>query len=346
MKTDNFKNDVLQFLNPGGTLYEPKHELKFKKNNDFSIYLNDFIKNPSDIIIGMPFDTGSGNIRGQAFTPFYFRNYLKKHNIIFENLFDLGDIKVIPQLVHDNWINDKIKSRCQKYLYGTSISKDIHSLPVAPLSLLEAFANSFHLFYPDKKIITIGGDHSITYPLLSTLLDSRPEMAIIQFDAHTDLLPSRMGLDLTYGSWASKILPKLSTPSNLIQVGIRDTFQSKSYWQKELSISQFWSQDIHDQGVDHISNLIVDDLKKRSVTNIYITIDIDVIDPQFVTATAVKSPNGILPHEIIILINKLKNSFNLLGADICEINPLIGNHSDEPNNSFKLLTSFINLLRS
>ena len=63
-------------------------------------------------------------------------------------------------------------------------------------------------------------------------------MAIIHFDAHTDLLTERLGIDLCFGSWCTHILEDLNSPSHLVQLGIRSSGKTKSHWENTFGVKQ------------------------------------------------------------------------------------------------------------
>lgn len=160
------------------------------------------------VILGISSDCGGGILRGANWGPLFLRStMLNKYSEI--NAFDLGDVRVIPHLLHDKYLNDATMANCKKALYQDSNSR----YPVSPLSITEDVLHDFYRVFPQKGIFAIGGDHSISYPLTKAYLQAKKAQgiraAIIHFDAHTDLLVERLGIDLCFGSWCTHILEDL-----------------------------------------------------------------------------------------------------------------------------------------
>ena len=82
---------------------------------------------------------------------------------------DLGDIRVIPHFHHDKYLNQKTIEKCRKALYG----QENEQLPVSALSLTEHFCNHFFVHYPQAKLFSIGGDHSVSFPLVKSFLQTK-----------------------------------------------------------------------------------------------------------------------------------------------------------------------------
>ena len=165
------------------------------------------------VMLGISSDCGGGILRGANWGPLFLRSALIDQQTQCRS-FDLGDVRVIPHLLHDKYLNDATISNCQKALYGDK-NDDYY---VSPLSITEDVCDSFYATFKDKGIFGIGGDHSISYPLTKAYLKAKREQgkrtAIIHFDAHTDLLVERLGIDLCFGSWCTHILEFL--PASII----------------------------------------------------------------------------------------------------------------------------------
>lgn len=152
-------------------------------------------------------------------------------------MFDLGGIRVIPHLLSDKYLNEATLANCRKALYHD----DQSNYCVSPLSITEDVLHDFYAQFPDKGIFGLGGVHSVSYPLTKAYLQAKKKQgkrtAIIHFDAHTDLLIERLGIDLCFGSWCTHILDDLPVPEHLIQVGIRSTGKSKQHWEITILMS-------------------------------------------------------------------------------------------------------------
>jgi agmatinase len=274
------------------------------------------------VILGIPSDCGGGIQRGANWGPLFLRETLinSKDEL---NAYDVGDVRVIPHLLHDKYLNDETISKCRQGLYQDSNLK----LPVSPLSIAYDFAKGFHEQYPAKSIFMIGGDHSVSYPMVRAYLEAKKaqgkKVALVHFDAHTDLLEERLGIDICFGTWTSQVIPFLASPKHLVQIGIRASGRERSHWEKKFGHTQIWSQEIFDRGANAIADEIVAELKSLDVEEIYISFDIDCLDIEYAGATGTPEPGGLSPHEPMLIMQTLFENFRISGADMVEIAPQV-----------------------
>lgn len=270
------------------------------------------------ILLGIPSDCGGGIQRGANWGPLLLRQEI----IDIKNSFqDIGDVRVIPHLLHDKYLNEKTIKDCQKALYG-KISK----LPVSPLSITEKATAEIYKKYPAAHILGLGGDHSISYPLTKTWLESREDKkkaAIVHFDAHTDLLQSRLGIDFCFGTWTNQILKFLKTTDHIIQIGIRSSGKNKKHWKNTLGVEQIWANEFNKWGVERIFSKIRKQFKAIGIEEIYISFDIDALDELYASATGTPEKDGLIPSDCISLIHLLRTEFKVTGADLMEVAPFV-----------------------
>lgn len=278
---------------------------------------------PSCFLLGIPSDAGGGIQRGANWGPLAVRKefYLKEG---IHHFFDLGDIRTIPQLVLDEYCSDSILASTRKFLYGDENS----FYPVSPLSITQHVTAQLHLQFPSIPIISLGGDHSVSYPLIQQYLQAKTaqnkRVAIIHFDAHTDLLESRMGIPVCFGSWVYSVLPLLRKASDFFQIGIRSSGREKQYWESQYGISQIWMQEIRDKGIAAALGSVLTYLKNESIEEIYITFDIDALDASIAGATGTPEPDGLTLDEALWCIEQLRRVCRLGGADLVEVAPFVG----------------------
>jgi agmatinase len=146
---------------------------------------------------------------------------------------------------------------------------------------------------PDAFLITIGGDHLITLPVVEAL---KPK-TIIQLDAHRDLRENFLGNEYSHATWANRA--KKSLDCDIIQIGTREIGEEEIEIEKELGIKN---------GISEIKN---------ASEPIYLTIDMDVFDPCYVE-TGFPVSNGMAPKQVFEIIEMLKGK-KILGMDINEI---------------------------
>lgn len=269
-------------------------------------------------ILGIASDCGGGILRGANWGPLYLRNKLYD---LHDSLYDLGDIKVIPQLLIDDYLNQATIEKCRDALYQNINN----NYPVSPLSITEMVLSKMYTYKHSLKVLGLGGDHSVSYPLVKNYLKFKSKrnqnIGIIHFDAHTDLLESRQGLPITFGSWVYHVLPFLQDKSHFVQIGIRASNQTQSYWEEKYGIKQYWANEILEGKISNKD--IVNYLRKKQISEIYISFDIDAIDQKFAGATGTSEPNGLLSDSTFQMLNDLIENFKLTGADLVEVAPFI-----------------------
>ena len=272
------------------------------------------------VILGVASDCGGGILRGANWGPLFLRTaLLTQHPNL--NTFDLGDIRVIPHLLSDKYLNDATLANCRKALY---LDEKSHYC-VSPLSITEDISHDFYALFPDKGIFGIGGDHSVSYPLIKAYLQAKKKQgkrtAVIHFDAHTDLLIERLGIDLCFGSWCAHILDYLPAPEHLIQIGIRSTGKPKQYWENTFGVKQHWAKEIQALGIETVIDNILAQLAIQNVDELYVSFDIDAIDESFASATGTPEPDGLMPDEAIQILHAISSKYPITGADMMEIAP-------------------------
>jgi agmatinase len=269
-------------------------------------------------ILGIPSDNGGGIQRGANWGPLAVREEILPLHKTFQ---DLGDVRVIPHLLHDKYLNEKTIQHCQRALYGKK-----NKLPVSPLSIAEEALKNIYKKFPAAKILGLGGDHSTSYPLIKSWLVSRKNnktAGVLHFDAHTDLLERRLGIDLCFGTWTYQILDLLSTRDHIIQLGIRASGKSKKYWKENLGVEQYWAKDINTWGVEKVYLKLRNHFKKLGIEELYITFDIDALDAAYASATGTPEAEGLLPSDCAAIIRLLSNDFKITGADLMEVAPFV-----------------------
>lgn len=269
-------------------------------------------------VIGIPSDNGGGIQRGANWGPLVLRQELLESKKEFT---DLGDVRVIPHLLHDKYLNDQTIKLCQKALYGK-----VNKLPVSPLSIAEKAMTDLYKAHPDARILGFGGDHSTSYPLVKAWLQSRKklkEAALLHFDAHTDLLDRRLGIDLCFGTWTYQILEELFSTDHVLQVGIRASGKNKKHWKETLGVEQLWANEIAKWGVEKTYKKIKDHYTKLGIKEIYISFDIDALDEKYASATGTPEKEGLIPSECAAIIRLLAQDFKITGADLMEVAPYV-----------------------
>jgi agmatinase len=270
-------------------------------------------------VLGICSDNGGGILRGANWGPLFLRTIVEKESAFI----DLGDVRVIPHLLLDEYLNEKTIKKCQEALYGSSPLR--HSLPVSPLSIAYHVANNLHQKWPCPKIMTLGGDHSVSYPVVKSYLEAKKSQektcAILHFDAHTDLLSHRLGIDVCFGSWAFHMIEHLKSPELLIQIGLRASGFDRNHWENKLGVKQFWANEVRQNGTQAVAQEIKKILSKHHVDEVYVSFDIDALDAEYALSTGTPELQGLYPHEVLNLLREILPGVPLTGADMVELAP-------------------------
>ncbi len=269
-------------------------------------------------ILGIPSDTGGGIHRGANWGPLALRSELLDLKKTFT---DIGDVRVIPHLLHDKYLNEETLKNCRKALYGKN-----NKLPVSPLSIAEKSLADLYKSFPKARVLGFGGDHSTSYPLVKTWIESRKskkKSALLHFDAHTDLLQSRLGIDICFGTWTYQVLDMFASRDHIIQIGIRSSGKDKKYWKETLGVEQIWAKEVNKLGADKIAKNIIAHYKKLGVEELYISFDIDALDEKYAAATGTPEKEGLLPSDCAAIIKKISSEIKVTGADLMEVAPFV-----------------------
>jgi agmatinase len=168
-----------------------------------------------------------------------------------------------------------------------------------------------------KKSFLIGGDHSITFSAFMAFSElNNPGLLI--FDAHPDCMQD---FDPpTHEDFVKVLINKeFLKPENIVIVGLRSWHEDEINFLKNQKIRFFDMNNIEEVGIHEISDAIMSAIKKFS--NLYISIDIDVVDPAFAPGTGYPEPGGLSSRQLLYMLNRIKNLKSLKMVDIVEVNP-------------------------
>lgn len=160
-----------------------------------------------------------------------------------------------------------------------------------------------------KKSMMIGGEHLVTYGTIREYIKKYPDLNIIHFDAHTDLRTEFLGRELSHATVLRKCYDMLST-GTLYQFGIRSGDRYEFEWAKKNIHQTLFSF----EGLDEC----IEALKDKPV---YLTIDLDVLDPSIFPGTGTPEAGGVTYKELQDAILKMRKLNNLVGADMVELSP-------------------------
>ncbi len=175
-----------------------------------------------------------------------------------------------------------------------------------------------------KKVGLLGGDHSIPLPYHTLLHENNENYGIIHVDAHSDLRIDFEGFKYSHASIFYNVM-KYNNIEKLIQVGIRDYCHQEKEIIKDSDgkIEVFYDRDNRKKLYEgHTWKEICDDIIAKLPEKVYISVDIDGLDPKLCPNTGTPVPGGMEYEELMYLLNKVKESGKeVIGFDLCEVSP-------------------------
>lgn len=240
------------------------------------------MKHPQPTLLGVPYDNSSSYLRGSAEAPPLIRRALASpsSNSWTESLMDIG----APGVLLD--------------------AGDIDLSGGDPRDAIERAARNV---IADHGIpLSLGGDHSITYPLLRAVRSAHPRFTVLQIDAHGDLYDEFEGDRYSHACQFARVMEEKLT-DRLVQVGNR-TLNAHQRAQADR-----FGVEIIDMRAWHAG-------ARPDVSGpVYISLDIDVLDPAFAPGVSHWEPGGLTVREVISLVQGIEGP--LVGADVVEYNP-------------------------
>ena len=210
----------------------------------------------------------------------------------------------------------KIGIHTQEAVTMTRVSRDSKD----PFKKLENVIKP--LIDTDKFPIILGGEHSLTLGAINACVSRYKDLSVLQIDAHADLRPEYEGNPFSHASISYQIYQTLPNPL-ITQVGIRNISREEVTWlEKEFpNINIYWAR----QQDKWNFQSIVDTLSP----NVYLTIDLDGLDPSIMPSTGTPEPGGMSWHQLMELIKLVCVKRNVVAADIVELAPVKGFHAPD-----------------
>ena len=201
---------------------------------------------------------------------------------------------------------------------------DAGDIPVNPFDLTEAVTEveraALALGERVQRIVTIGGDHTVALPLLRAVAAKHGPVAVLHFDAHLDTWDTYFGAPITHGTPFRRASEEgLIDLTASCHVGTRGPLYSKQDLEDDerLGFSIVSSEYIEEHGVEAGIARI---LQRIGDKPLYVSIDIDVLDPAHAPGTGTPEAGGLTSRELLRILRALKSQ-NIVGADVVEVSP-------------------------
>ena len=245
------------------------------------------------VVFGVPFDVTSTYRTGARFGPNAIRQAsLNIETISFRNGIDVEDIRM-----HD--LGDLHVS--------TDPKKTVDMLKL----VVEDIANA------GKMPVALGGEHTMTLGIMKGLSAKAAKTAVVSFDAHLDLRKEFLGLKLSHTTFMRCINEEVK-PAKIIEVGTRAVCKEELAYAKKAGIDFYPSQQIRKEGSAQIAQALRE--KLAPYEKVYVSVDMDVLDPAYAPAVQNPEPEGIETHTLLDILCSLCDK-RVVGFDILEIAP-------------------------
>jgi agmatinase len=289
-------------------------------------------------VLGIPSDVGAGFLRGANLGPQALRTgLLDEGGGLPEGVIDLGDVFVVPQLLHDDMLSYAQLASTRRALYGDAAS----NLPVSPLSIAERALDLVFGLNPRIAPIVLGGDHSCAWPVAAALARARHDRwGIVQPDAHTDLLEERLGVKYCFATWSFHANALLGGEGRMVQVGTRASRHDRGHWEAKTGVRQFWAADCRARPAAVLDEIVAH-LRAAGVTGVYFSNDIDGTDEAYADATGTPEPEGLEPDFVVELIRRLGREVGLIGGDLMELAPPLSRRPDSTSRTVALAVRYL-----
>jgi len=221
----------------------------------------------------------------------------------------------ILKSLNDIWTNESGKEIDISEISLEEIHVDNENLEEQEKLIYE---NARDVIEMQDKVLFLGGDHSISYSIGKAFLDyckeKDKEGCLIVFDAHADCM--KPGKNPNHEEWLRGLVEEGFNPKNILLVGSRNNDVEENEFLKEKKISRVSVNDINNN-IEEAADIITE---FASGKELYVSFDIDVIDPVFAPATGYKEPGGLTSRQGIYLLSRISKMKNLKVFDLVEVN--------------------------
>ena len=256
------------------------------------------LDNVDFLVAGIPFDTGATFRVGARFGP----SGIRENSLLLRPYNPAQDIEVF------------------KYCNGI----DYGDIPIVPGYLPESHKlieqETASLIQPNIVPIFMGGDHSISLPVLRSIKKKHGPVGLIHFDAHSDLWHGYYDNKDTHGTpFRRAIEENLIDPSISCQIGLRGPLYDKNDFSmsKDAGLLSITGPELHSMGIQKALSLVKNRIGNQKA---YLTFDIDFIDPAFAPGTGTPEAGGFTGYDAISFVRGLKE-INFIGFDMVEVMP-------------------------
>jgi agmatinase len=169
--------------------------------------------------------------------------------------------------------------------------------------------------------VVLGGDHAVTEPAIRACAAVHGPVGVVHFDTHTDTGAEVFGVEVSHGTFMKRLIDAGHVEARrYAQIGLRGYWpgEQEFAWQAERGITSLFMHDVRDLGITEVTRRAIDAVGDGPV---YLTVDVDVLDPAFVPGTGTPEPGGMTATDLLLAVRTVAAELELVGADVVEVIP-------------------------
>jgi agmatinase len=169
--------------------------------------------------------------------------------------------------------------------------------------------------------LVLGGDHSISAPNIRAVASAHGPVGLVHFDTHTDTGTEVYGVEISHGTPFYRLVGQGHLdPSRYVQIGLRGYWpgEAEFAWQAENGITSFFMHDLRELGIGEVLRRALESVGAGPV---FVTVDVDVLDPAYAPGTGTPEPGGMTTGDLLWAVRTLSTELDVVGADVVEVIP-------------------------
>ena len=200
---------------------------------------------------------------------------------------------------------------------------DAGCIPADPHASHKAIRESVRNICGAKAVpIVLGGDHSISFPAIAAVAEHHDDLAVVHFDTHADTADENWDVKYAHGTPFRRIVDSGAVSGDkLIQIGLRGGWPWEEEWSWMRSVGVRWHrmEEVIEKGIDSVMSSVLMEVGKAK--NVYISVDIDVLDPAYAPGTGTPEPGGMTTWQLMRAVRMVALEKGFVGMDVVEVSP-------------------------
>lgn len=192
----------------------------------------------------------------------------------------------------------------------------------------------------NKFVAILGGEHTISSATIAAFAKKFSNLSVLQFDAHSDLRDQYLGNKYSHASVMARVCEFLD-PKKLVQVGIRAQCKEEAEFIRDNNINTFYAHELRSGAYTRFLRTWDDEVVEHLTDTVYVSFDVDGLDPSIMPATGTPEPNGLFWDEILRCLKKVGQKRKIVGFDVVEFAPIKGLHHPDLT-AAKLVSKILN----